>query len=173
MPCNNCPLCDDYSFKTKCRVTSCKFYTEQTKRRCMALDSVFASTSDLTEKKAETNCGLTDVELRLLKFPTKTKREVAAERKRSCEKVRAILTLNQILEDRAYEPDTFVAENPLTQRILEHPLFQDADLGLEPWMTSMIFDEEFLARFGNPKLHLLFGITDREFEQHKTKGTGE
>ncbi|MND79360.1 hypothetical protein D3C80_710970 [compost metagenome] len=135
----------------------------------MALDSVFAPTNDLTEKKAETNLGLTDVELRLLKFPNKTKREVAAERKRYCEQVKAVLTLHQIIQDKAYRATELFYETPVVRKILDHPLFGDEELGLESWMIPMIFDESFLEQYGKPKLHLLFGITDREYEQHKTR----
>jgi len=167
---HECPL-SHYAFKTKCRVTTCKYYTEQTQRRCMALDAVFASTKGDQEqgkkkKKKDQPKGLTDVELRLLKLPHLTKRDVLIARKASCERVWAVVALyHAALEAASYQSDDFAEETPITRKIAAHPLFQDPELKLEPWMIPMLLDKEHMSKYGSPKIHLLFDVTDKELEQ--------
>ena len=137
----------------------------------MAIDAVFASSKGEQEqakkkKKKDQPKGLTDVELRLLKLPHLTKREVLIARKASCDRVAAILALYHAAQDSdSYVQHDFAEETPITKRIAEHPLFHDRDLRLKPSMIPMLLDKEHMSKYGNPKIHLLFDVSDKELEQ--------
>lgn len=123
----------------------------------MALDTVFSSSDK----------GTTDAELRFLKLPECSKREVFVLRREAQEKVHAILALYQaarICRDEMSD-DVFPTETPVMSKVCKHPLFHDPDLGLEPWMVEYLFDKKFMKRFNNPKIHTLFNVTDKELEQ--------
>lgn len=125
----------------------------------MALDTVFSS-----NKKG----GLTDVELQFLKMPGCSKREVFSIRRDAQEKAKAIIALHCAARDcrENEDPDVFPVENPVTEKITEHPMFHDLDLGLQTWMLVYLLDRKFMSKYGNHKIHSLFDISDREFEQH-------
>ena len=122
----------------------------------MALDTVFSS-----DKK-----GMTDAELRFLKLPDRTKREVLSLRRDAHEKVQAILTLHHaVRECREKDREVFPEENVVTEKITSHPLYQDPELELESWMLVYILDRKFMKKFGNPRIHTLFNVSDKELEQ--------
>ena len=123
----------------------------------MALDTVFSSSDK----------GTTDTELRFLKLPERSKREVFVLRRDAQDAVTAILALYQAARICREEMnrDVFPTETPVMNKMLEHPLFYDSDLGLEPWMLEYLFDKKFMKRFNNPKIHTLFGVSDKELEQ--------
>jgi len=138
----------------------------------MALDATFASTKSEQEhskkkKKKDQPKGLTDVELRLLKLPHLTKREVLIARKAACERVAAMIAVYHAAQEfRSYECEDLVEETPIIKKIAEHPLFSDPELGLEPAMIPMLLDKEHMSKFGSPKIHLLFEIPCKEIEQY-------
>lgn len=158
MNCKQCPLFDGYRFKTKCQVDTCKYYTERTKSKCMGLDTVFSA----TEK------GVTDAELRFLKIPEQTKREAFVLRRDAQEKVQVILALHQaaLICREEMDSDVFPMETPVTTKIMQHPLFKDPDIGLEVWMLTYLLDAKFMKRVGNPKIHILFNVSEKELELH-------
>lgn len=123
----------------------------------MAIDTVFSSSDK----------GTTDAELRFLKLPERSKREVFVLRREAQEKVNAILVLHHAARICREEMDDniFPTETPVLSKVCKHPLFHDSDLGLEPWMVEYLFDRKFMKRFNNPKIHILFNVTDKELEQ--------
>jgi hypothetical protein len=137
----------------------------------MALDATFASSKGEQEqakkkKKKDQPKGLTDVELRLLKLPHLTKREVLIARKASCERVTAIIAVYHAAQEAStYVCHDFVEETPIIKKIAEHPLFSDPDLKLDPRMIPMLLDKEHMSKYGSPKVHLLFDVSDKELEQ--------
>lgn len=155
--CQQCPLVDGYRFKSKCRVESCKYFTNKTQHRCMAIDTVFSSSDK----------GTTDAELRFLKLPERSKREVFVLRREAKEKVQAVLVLYHAARICREEMDDniFPTETPVMNKVAQHQLFHDPDMGLELWMVEYLFDKKFMKRFNNPKIHILFNITDKELEQ--------
>lgn len=160
MSCKTCPLFADYRFKTACRVDTCKYYTEKTKNRCMGLDTVFSATQK----------GITDAELRFLKLPQHTKKDAFIMRQEAKDKLLAIVALHQavIICKEEMNPDVFPEETPVVAKIMKHSLFYDEDLGMEAWMLSYLLDSNFMKRVRNPKIHVLFGVTEKEFEMfHK------
>lgn len=148
---------DSYRFKSQCRIETCKYYTEKTANKCMALDTVFSSTDK----------GTTDAELRLLKLPEHSKREVFVVRKEALENVQAVMALYRAVRVCREEKDSdvFPEENSVTQKVVSHPLFNDSDIGMEEWMLPYLFDPKFMSKFGNPKIHTLFDVSDKEMEQ--------
>lgn len=155
-------MVDDYRFKSSCRVESCKYFTEKTKHKCMAIDTVFSSSDK----------GATDAELRFLKLPDCSKREVFVLRREAQDAVTAILALYQAARICREEmnDDIFPTETPVMNKVLKHPLFHDPDLGLESWMVEYLFSKKFMKRFNNPKIHVLFDVTDKELEQSYPSG---
>uniref|UniRef100_A0AB39CE65 Uncharacterized protein n=1 Tax=Pseudomonas phage HRDY3 TaxID=3236930 RepID=A0AB39CE65_9VIRU len=137
----------------------------------MALDATFASSKGEQEqakkkKKKDQPKGLTDVELRLLKLPHLTKREVLIARKAACDRVAALIAVYHAAQDfRTYVCEDLVEETPITKKIAEHPLFLDPELGLEYEMIPMLLDKEHMSKYGSPKIHMLFEISDKELEQ--------
>ena len=123
----------------------------------MALDTVFSSTDK----------GTTDAELRFLKLPEHSKREVFVVRRDAQEKVSAVLALYHAAKTCREEKscDVFPEENVVTNKIVNHPLFFDPDLALEEWMLPYLFDVKFMSKFNNPKIHTLFNVSDKELEQ--------
>ena len=123
----------------------------------MSLDTVFSSTDK----------GTTDAELRLLKLPGHSKREVFVVRKEALDSVQAVMALYRAVHVCREEKDcdVFPEENPVTQKVVSHPLFNDPDLALQEWMLPYLFDPKFMSRFGNPKIHKLFDVSDKELEQ--------
>lgn len=143
---------------TKCQIETCKYYTERTKNHCMGLDTVFSA----TEK------GVTDAELRFLKIPEQTKREAFVLRRDATEKVLAILALHHAVNvcREEMDADVFPLETPVTTKIMRHPIFHDPDIGMETWMLTYLLDAKFMKRFNNPKIHILFNVSEKELEQH-------
>lgn len=123
----------------------------------MGLDTVFSSTDK----------GTTDAELRFLKLPEHSKRDVFVVRRDAQEKVQAVMALYRAVRVCREEKcsDVFPEENNVTQKVVAHPLFSDPDLELEEWMLPYLFDEKFMSKFGNPKIHTLFDVSDKELEQ--------
>lgn len=128
----------------------------------MAIDTVFSSSDK----------GTTDAELRFLKLPNSSKREVFVLRREAQDAVVAILALYQASRICREEMDDniFPTETPVMEKVLNHPLFHDPDLGLESWMLEYLFSKKFMKRFNSPKIHTLFGVTDKELEQSYPSG---
>lgn len=127
----------------------------------MALDTVFSSTDK----------GMTDAELRLLKLPENSKREICTIRREATERVHSVMVLHRIATHcrDAENPNVFPPEDPVTEKICDHPLFYDTDLNLDTWMLVYLLDHKFMSKFGNPKIHTLFNVSDKELEQHYPK----
>lgn len=115
----------------------------------------------------------TDAELRFLKLPDKSKREVCSIRREAQDRVHMVITLHRMLTiiREKYPRDVFAEENPVTEKISEHELFNDPDLGMESWMIEHLFCPDLIKQVsdnksGNPKIHLLFDVSDKELEQY-------
>lgn len=165
-----CPLEDSYKFRTKCRVTTCKMFNEQTACNCLALDTTFAS----NEKT------LSDAELIIYKFPGKNQREVASIRKRAVSRVSAVLALNNLVQHiRQHEkPETglnaaFMRRLPgdakqLLKKSFRSKIFKIKHLDLEVWMLPFVLDPEYANKivpdFNRFAIHLLFRWVPKELE---------
>ena len=167
---NQCPLEESYKFRTKCRVTTCKMYNEQTACNCLSLDTTFAA----NEKT------LSDAELIIYKFPGKNQREVASNRKRAVNRVSAVLALNQIVQHvRNNElPEnglnsSFMRRLPgdakqLLKKSFRSKIFRIPHLELEVWMLSFVLDIDYASKivpgYSRFALHLLFRWAPKELE---------
>src|SRR5690606_11198363 len=166
-----CPLNSDYVFISKCRITTCKYYTEKTANRCIGLDNVFAATDK----------GITMAELTHLKMSNVPKKEIAPLCKQAHERVRAALVLDEAIqscknsykqEDGFYfhvEPSVFEYEytgaDASVVKVCESQI--STELGLEPWMLRFVLDVRFCAALENVKLNTLFDLTEKELGQLK------
>lgn len=170
IPLKQCPLEETYRFRTKCRVTTCKMYNEQTVCNCLGLDTTFAS-NDKT---------LSDAELVIYKFPGKNQREVASIRKRAVNRVSAVLALNQIVQ---HVRNKEVPENGLNSSFMRRlpgdakqllkksfrsKIFKIKHLDLEVWMLPFVLDREYASKivpdYDRFAIHLLFRWAPKELE---------
>lgn len=165
-----CPLDDEYRFRTQCRITTCKMYNEKTKCNCLSLDTNFAA-----HDKA-----ISDSELLIYKFPDKTQREVSSIRKRAVSRVQAVVALHTLTTQiRAKERP----ENGLNTKLMKllsgearrllkksfrSKLFRIRHLDFEVWMIPFVLDKEYanevVPDFDRFAIHLLFRWTAKELE---------
>ncbi len=163
MSVKDCPLHDGYRFKTCCEITSCKFYTERTKHKCMSLDTVFAA----SEK------GITDAELSFLKFPEVDKKAVYAIRKHAQDRVYGVILLYHAAQKckELHKPDEgyhYVrGESAIVDKVVESNVWNIPILRMEHWMLRFIFDKEFMQQVSttDPKLHILFDLKPKELDE--------
>lgn len=165
MSVKQCPEQADYRFKTACTIQTCKFFTEHTKNKCMALDTKFAA----SEK------GITDSELCVLKFPEHDKKTVFTIRKNAQDRVRAIIVLYQFArhcydnEDPSDGFDYIEGENEAVDAIVNHRVFNLKLLELQPWMLKFLFDDDYMRQVcqTDVKLYTLFKLKPKEFDEIK------
>lgn len=161
-----CPEHPGFRFRTQCTISSCKFFTEHTKNRCMALDTVFTA----SEK------GITDSELCVLKFPEHDKKTVFSIRKSAQDRVHAIMVLHQFAkhcEEHESQKDGFPYikhANPLVDRLVKTKVFKLRLLGLKPWMLKFLCDDSYVRKVCpmEVKFHTLFKLKPKELEEIKT-----
>lgn len=170
IPLKQCPLEETYRFRTKCRVTTCKMYNEQTACNCLGLDTTFAANDK----------ALSDAELVIYKFPGKNQREVASIRKRAVNRVSAVLALNQIVQHVRHKEvpenglnSSFMRRLPgdakqLLKKSFRSKIFNIRHLDLEVWMLSFVLDKEYTSKIvpdlDKFAVHLLFRWSPKEFE---------
>lgn len=151
---NTCPLREEYIFKEKCTIHTCKYYSSTTNRNCLALDVRFAASDKVS-----------DAELRLYKFPELTPQKISQLRKLSVarsENVVRLYVLVQAIEKEVckwkYEPtpilDTILARKPLRIR----------KLGFEPWMLYYLFDREYVVSRVGVEPHELLWMRESEYQ---------
>lgn len=165
MQVKQCPEHGEYKFKTNCTIETCKFFTNHTKNKCMALDTKFAA----SEK------GITDSELCILKFPSLDKKTVFAIRKSAQERVRSIIVLHHFAKhcaDTEDPGDGFVhikGENPLIDELINSRVFKLRLLGLHPWMLRFLCDDLYMRNIclTEVKFHSLFKLKSKQFEEIK------
>lgn len=154
MKAHTCPLRDEYMFKEKCSINTCKYHTDKTARRCLSLDVKFAASDKVS-----------DAELKLYKFPDLTPQKIAQLRKLSvgrAENIVRLYVLIQKIEQEShvwkYEPspilDTVIARRPLRIKML----------GFESWMLYYLCDREYVVKHVGVEPHELLWMKESEFQ---------
>lgn len=165
-----CPLQDEYRFKTQCRIATCKMYNEKTPCRCLAMDTSFAANDK----------SMSDAELVFFKFPNHSQREVASIRKRAVSRVQAVLALNQVVRhvQNHERPEHGLNSHMMRQlpseakqllkKSFRSKLFRIRHLDIQVWMLPFVLDFEYANRivpdFNRFAIHLLFRWTPKELE---------
>lgn len=166
-----CPLTDQYRFRTKCSIKTCKYYSETTNSNCIGIDTKFAAHDK----------PITDSELVMYKFPNMNAREVAGIRKRSVNRVQAVISLSKIVAYvRTYEQPSdglnaaLLSELPLdveaiVRKTIRSKVFKIQPLNLEVWMLPFVVDTEYTNQIGVSlekfAPYLLFKLTAKEYER--------
>lgn len=137
MKCIQCPAYTDYYFRTHCKVTTCAMYTDKTKRKCLTLDTRFASDKVMS-----------DTELRHYKRPDLTTKDITVLRKRTVNRAHAVIALRSFvvaIKDFNPRPINFNAMPngvlKIVERMLKSKAFRIKPLGLEVWMIQYVFDK--------------------------------
>lgn len=135
-----CPYVDWYKFNV-CAITSCKNYTEETERRCIALDRV----------RPEGTKVISDAEIHLYKLNNKGLggRIVQIKRKKAVDRVKCILILHKFISFlRLNKEEGGVFNTPLIQELETLYPLKIRKLGFKNWMWEYLLDaktwEEFL-----------------------------
>lgn len=158
-----CPLHSGYRFKTQCRVTTCKFYSERTRSKCLGLDITFSA-----EDKP-----FSDGELLHYKFPKQelSVKEVSKIRKKSVDQVKNLIMLQHLVsalmgrytefEDFNYEP----GKSDLVDNVLQSTPLCLKKLDFEIWMLPVLFDQDVTSKIVGPKFKLkeALKLTNKEF----------
>ena len=165
-----CPLHPKYGFKSKCRITTCKMYTQRTENHCMLLDTSFSP----NDKQ------ISDTELMYYKKPDKDVKEVSSLRKKVVNRAQATLALYAVTE--AIRTDSRCDEekaDSLLNSLDDHSLgllkkacrsktFNIKYLNLERWMMAYVLNKEYaesaLPGFSRHAIHLLFRWTPAELD---------
>jgi hypothetical protein len=151
---HTCPLREQYMFSTHCTITTCKYHSSQTQRRCLSLDVRFAASDKVS-----------DSELKLYKFPELSMQKIAQLRKTTVARVENIVRLYALIQKIEHEPrtawkyepspiiDTFLARRPLTNK----------RLGFEPWMLPYLCDRDYVVKHAGVEPHELLWMKESEF----------
>ena len=147
-----CPLNEDYRFKSRCRVTTCKFYSPSTRNRCLGMDIRFSA-----EDKP-----VSDAELLRYKFPDKemSVRDVTRVRKRAVEQVKSLIVLHHLIQEigeRFDESEGFEytpGRSDAVDAVLSAEPLSLPMLDFKPWMLCFLFDEELVSSIVGPKFRL-------------------
>lgn len=152
IPVKQCPLNEEYLFKTRCRVKTCKYYSPTTPNRCLGMDIRFSAEDS----------PVSDAELLRYKFPKEelTVKDITRIRKKLVERVKSFIALPFLIrkisetysesdglkyvKGKSYEVDAVLASPPLSLPVL----------GFEPWMLPFLLDEKFVAETIGPKFKL-------------------
>lgn len=175
--CNTCPLYPGYRFKTQCRVTTCKFYSERTRTKCLGIDITFSA-----EDKP-----FSDGELLHYKFSNQelSLKEVSRIRKKAVEQVKNLIMLQRlvtVLAERHEEFDGFQYEPGRSSRVdkaLTSVPLSLKKLDFETWMLPLLFDSSVTSEIVGPKFKLkeALMLTTKEFAELeravKILGSGE
>ena len=169
-----CPLHPKYGFKSRCRITTCKMYTQRPENRCMLMDTSFSP----NDKQ------ISDTELMYYKKPDKDLKEVSNLRKKVVNRAQAMLALYALTEKIRVEkqPEDGFSENHLAE--LEEPIqlllkkafrsksFNLKYLNLERWMMAFVLNKEYaesvVPGFSRHAIHLLFRWTPTELDHVQT-----
>jgi len=143
-----CPLNENYLFKTRCRINTCKFFSPTTVNRCLGMDIVFSA-----EDKP-----ISDAELLYYKFHDRemTVKDVARLRKKAVDRVKGLIILHRLIhtisekcnadQGMQYLPGrSKTVDRVLSSEPLSYPM-----LNFQPWMLGYLFDDQFItANVGN------------------------
>lgn len=161
---NTCPELEEFKFYRRCPIKTCQFWTNQTDRRCLALD------------RRESSKGITDAELSFYKCQDLDSRQVFNERRKSILRVECIIILSEFIQ---YIVETFkpfeVDESKFNSKVVafldSYPL-NVGDLNFANWMLPYIVDdttynmfirEEMNNRVDVINLNTLLNLTPRKF----------
>ena len=154
-----CPLESRYKFKTKCRVTTCKNYTETTENNCLGLDVVFSEE-------------ISTVELKHYKFQDKSIKDIEKLRKKSIERVRNMVSLFFAIQHirEKYKPFEMPLNDNL-ENLLDHVVLKNKILNFEPWLLRYIFVDSFMESITSKKFSLaqLLGFTPTVYNFYKNQ----
>lgn len=161
--CFQCPLYEDYRFRTNCTISSCKNYSPFTPSRCLGIDTKFSS-DDKT---------ITDVELLHYKFNNKeiSIKEVTAFRKRAVDRVKSVLVLYRLVshisekEDFSEGTKYQYGKYPIIDELVQNKPLRVKVLGFQPWMLKFIFDEKYVSKVVGPKFKVrqALGLKNKEY----------
>jgi hypothetical protein len=147
-----CPLNDNYLFKTQCRINTCKFFSPTTANRCLGMDIVFSA-----EDKP-----VSDAELLRYKFPDKelTVKDVTLLRKKAVDRVKSLIVLHRLIHEISEKCDEGQGMNyvrgrsNIVDRVLDSEPLSLPMLDFQPWMLCFLFDEKFVTSTIGPKFKL-------------------
>lgn len=147
-----CPLNERYKFKTKCRITTCKFYSPVTRNRCLGMDIRFSA-----EDKP-----VSDAELLRYKFPDKemTLRDTTRLRKKAVDRVKNLIVLHKLIHviEEKMSPeeglDYVEGKSEVVDRVLLTSPLSLPILNFKPWMLTLIMDEEIVSSVVGNKFRL-------------------
>lgn len=163
--CNTCPLFQGYRFKTQCRVTTCKFYSERTRTKCLGIDITFSA-----EDKP-----FSDGELLHYKFPNQelSLKEVSRIRKKAVEQVKNLIMLQRLVSVLAESHEDFegfqyeVGRSTIVDRVLKDSPLALKKLDFETWMLPVLFDSSVTSEIVGPKFKLkeALKLSTKEFTE--------
>lgn len=147
-----CPLNENYRFKSRCRVKTCKFFSPSTKNRCLGMDIRFSA-----EDKP-----VSDAELLRYKFPDKemSVRDVTRVRKKSVERVKSLIVLHRIVQeiDNRYSEEEGLSyergKSDIVDGVLDSMPLNLNLLDFKPWMLCFLLDEKLVTEIAGPKFKL-------------------
>jgi len=147
-----CPLNENYLFKTRCRINTCKFFSPTTANRCLGMDIVFSA-----EDKP-----VSDAELLYYKFHDRemTVKDVARVRKKAIDRVKSLIILHRLIQtiSEKCEVDQGMSYVPGRSKIVDRVLSAEPlsypMLDFHPWMLCYLFDEKFITTHVGHKFKL-------------------
>lgn len=158
-----CPLNPAYCFKTQCRVTTCKFYSERTRNKCLGLDIKFSA-----EDKP-----FSDGELLRYKFPHKemSVKDVSKVRKKAVDQVKNLIMLQHLFSALIGRYDEFgefhyePGKSELVDSVLQSEPLCLKKLDFEIWMLPLMFDPEVTTGIVGTKFKLreALKLSNKEF----------
>lgn len=154
MKINTCPLRDAYMFKNKCNISTCKYFTENTARRCLSLDIRFAASDKVS-----------DSELRLYKFPAISPQKIAQLRKMAVIRAENVVRLYVLVGKIEHEQKVWeYVPCPILDTILDRKPLRIRKLGFEPWMLYYLFNREYVVKHAGIEPHELLWMKEYEYQ---------
>lgn len=151
---NVCPQRSEYCFKEQCSITSCKYFSEQTERRCLALDVRFSSGEKTT-----------DAELKMYKFPDLSSQKIAALRKNAVGRAENIIRLYVLIQRIELERRVWqYVPSPILDTILARKPLRITKLGFEPWMLFYLCDRNYVVKHTGVEPHELLWMKEVEYQ---------
>lgn len=161
----SCPYVDWYQF-TSCTIKTCKNYTEQTARKCMAIDRV----------RPEGAKVISDAEIHMYKLHEAgiSGRLVQIKRKKAVDRIKCMLILFKFINYlRLNKENGGMFNTPLLLEVEESYPFKINRLGWENWMWEYLLDEtvwkEFLhgasGECNDYPLHQIISLKPVKFER--------
>lgn len=162
---STCPNVEWFKFVT-CTISSCKNYTEETKRKCLALDRVRPSGAKF----------ISDHELHLYKLRAQniSSRSVQVKRMKATNRIRAILVMKKYIEfikhhNALKEKGVFTL--PLIQLAEKKTWLRSKKLGWQNWMWEYFLDASTWEKFQRKHKHDLFNDAEQNpIELHNLLG---